>query len=57
MQIKLIVVVVVEVRKGVVGGGEGGRSQKTFFVPFGSQFGLKISGRPGPLPCVRHCSL
>ena len=52
MQIKLIVVVV-EVRKGVGGGW----SQKNFFVPLGSQFGLKITGRPGPLPWVRHCSL
>ena len=30
------------------GGGDGGRSQKKCFRPFGPQFGLKIRGRPGP---------
>ena len=28
--------------------GGGGRSPKNFFRPFGSQFGLKIRGDPGP---------
>ena len=28
----------------------GGRSQKNFFRPFGSQFDLKIRGPPGPSP-------
>ena len=32
----------------ISGGGAGGRSPKNFFRPFGSQFGLKIRGKPGP---------
>ena len=30
------------------GGGEGGRSPRKIFRPFGPQFGLKIRGEPGP---------
>ena len=46
-----------EIEDGVWGGGggghpdpkiKGGRSQKNVFRPFGSQFGLKIRGRPAP---------
>ena len=44
-----------EIRGRGVGGGPpdpeisgGGRSPKNFFRPFGSQFGLKIRGGPGP---------
>ena len=38
------------------GGGGGGGNQKTFFWPFGPQFGLKLrgGGPPGPLPWIRH---
>ena len=56
MQIKLIVVVV-ETREGA---GGGGLKKKNLFGPFGPQFGLKLTGRPGPpgpLPWIRHCSL
>ena len=37
-------------------GGGGGRSEKTFFRPFGPHFGIKIWGGtpPGPLPWIRH---
>ena len=31
-----------------MGGGRGGL-QKKFFRPFGSRFGLKIMGGPGPM--------
>ena len=42
------------------GGGGGhpdpeirGAVLKTFFLTFGSQFGPKLTGRPGPLPWIR----
>ena len=34
--------------------GEGGRSQKFFFPPFGPQFGLEKEGGVGPLSWTRQ---
>ena len=44
-----------QIRAGGGGGGPpapgiGGGLKKDFFWPFGSQFGLKIRGGPGPSP-------